>query len=90
MEGAASIGSYGKRAIAALTAGCDMVLVCNQRQGVLDVIKSLSTDEVSIYFEANNHRLMTIKPRQQWSAASELNNKERAQEIRAVLNAIVK
>ncbi|MGJ7457365.1 beta-N-acetylhexosaminidase [Halomonas sp. RA08-2] len=38
MAGAASAGRPGERALAALNAGCDMLLVCNDRAAALEVI----------------------------------------------------
>jgi beta-N-acetylhexosaminidase len=41
MGGAAAIGSYRERADLAMSAGCDMVLVCNDRSAALETIASL-------------------------------------------------
>ncbi|QFU01895.1 Beta-hexosaminidase [Halomonas sp. THAF5a] len=40
MAGAASAGSPGERARAALAAGCDMLLVCNDRAAALEVLEA--------------------------------------------------
>ena len=41
MEGAGSVGDYLQRAKRAFHAGCDMVLVCNQREGAQQIVNGL-------------------------------------------------
>ena len=61
MKGADHAGSYARKAELALAAGCDMVLVCNDRPGALAVIECLE--------RLNPHpspRLSSMKARRPW------------------------
>jgi len=48
MEGAAMIGSFAQRAEEAMQAGCDMVLVCNNRSAADEVLSALEKNRAPI------------------------------------------
>lgn len=67
MEGASVVGScYADRARAALDAGCDMVLACNNREGAIEVIDRLEQwdDPVSHLRLARMHGRNKVDARQ--------------------------
>lgn len=65
MKGADLVGGYSDKAERALQAGCDMVLVCNNRAGVLEVLDFMNEN----YIESSG-RLdkMAARKHPQWDA----------------------
>lgn len=62
MQGAASAGGFGDRAQRAMEAGCDMVLVCNNRAGAREVLQRLE----GVNFP-HAGRLDRMRGRQPWN-----------------------
>ncbi|SKC31185.1 Beta-hexosaminidase [Photobacterium piscicola] len=48
MKGADVLGTYGERAVAAQQSGCDMVMLCNNREGAIQALDGLPQTQVSI------------------------------------------
>jgi len=76
MAAAGVAGSFVERAELALQAGCDMVLVCNNRVGAKEVLAGLEwdiTDESSARLERmigkTGHTLETLKADEMWGIA---------------------
>lgn len=88
MEGAAFAGDYSARAKAALSAGCDMALVCNDRQGVKAVIDTLTTEYWIDDPQLHQQRLSLMKARNTWTMEA-LRDHSRAEQTRQFLSALV-
>lgn len=67
MKGADAVGGYPAKARAALAAGCDMLLVCNDRQGALEVLAALEREPPT---PAGTARLVRMRARHRptWAA----------------------
>lgn len=89
MKGADLAGGYQQKAALALAAGCDMVLVCNNREGALSVLEFLEARETNHgVSELAMNNLSAMKARGRWTW-SELETSARRQRIIETLKPMV-
>ena len=71
MQGAASIGGYIERAEAAQAAGCDMLLLCNNRDGCVEVLDNANISISLAASERLNKLLIKKDKKTKWSRLKE-------------------
>ena len=89
MEGATTAGTFAQRADAALSAGCDMVLVCNHRDGAKQVLAWLKKQGAPASTRIQKRlRSMQAKPCATPSSLAELQATPRASAVRHAISAL--
>lgn len=86
MEGASFAGNYAQRAEAAIHAGCDMVLVCNNRPGVIQVMDEAAIDLTTEASKKSMLRLASMKGRHYMNRSALLDT-QRWSEIESEMSA---
>lgn len=74
MEGAAIMGGPAERAHQAMVAGCDMILVCNNRDAqveVLDNLPIMETPGAELLLKQQSFTLSQVQSSDEWKQASE-------------------
>ncbi|MGF1723683.1 beta-N-acetylhexosaminidase [Photobacterium nomapromontoriensis] len=69
MKGADVLGSYSERAIAAQQAGCDMVMLCNNREGAVQALDGLPQHQVPLLeslCKKPSHEYQALMNSRQW------------------------
>jgi len=86
MEGASFAGNYAQRAEAAIAAGCDMVLVCNNREGVIQVLDDATINLKSDSARASQKRLRRMIGKSYMNRSALLDT-QRWSEVESEMNA---
>ncbi len=81
MEGASGIGNYARRAHIALDAGCDFILVCNNRQGAFEVLQGLHQN----HHEPTQKRRLSLLAQGDTPVWQELSDSPQWQEAHSVM-----
>lgn len=76
MKGAGFMGDFVERSEKALQAGCDLLLLCNEREGVIQVLDHLKLSEAPDHFSARQSCLQSLFKRSDFSW-SELQSHQR-------------
>jgi len=77
MEGASVMGGYTERAEAAMQAGCDMVLVCNNRAGAIEVIDKAKFEQS----DTSSQRLLRMQGQSFMNRSALLDTKQWAEAV---------
>ncbi len=77
MEGASVMGGYPERAEAAMAAGCDMVLVCNNRYGAIQVLDQAHINQT----EKSAQRLLRMQGKPFMNRSALLDTKKWAETV---------
>ncbi|MCL9775210.1 beta-N-acetylhexosaminidase [Vibrio methylphosphonaticus] len=74
MEGAAIMGGPAERALRSMQAGCDMLLMCNNRQSAAEVLDNLpitAVPKAQVMLRKQNYRLSELLKSEQWKSAND-------------------
>lgn len=85
MEGASVAGGFAERARAALAAGCDMILICNEPKGIAEVLDYLEQAK-PLLDPKSGMRLSRMKHRQDIMSVEELQASGRWQDAQKLLD----